>query len=686
MNDWQDESIASLKRIELAVGGGIRALIVRGAAGTGKTTLVRSLIPVLENLRYAVVLLAPTGRAAKMLQIRTDHAAATIHSSIYNIGDSPLAAEDENGGLRWMFPLAVGRPARTAFIVDESSMVGEAEHHDGILQFGSGSLLKDIIGFSGIDCPEGDNLVIFVGDSYQLPPVGEKPTEPPALDERVLGGLIGQKICVVELTEVFRQGESSGILQEANRMRGAIAYHNFSCYSLCEHDDVLSLPEDDFDRLYHPERELDGKIVLAYTNAQVWNYNMRIRKLLGRATPLPQPGERLMSLRNTRIGTDGQEVQFMNGDLLDVIAADRGRVETLEGFYRPPGSAGETQPYTFTFCRMTVGWLYETGRRDVETWVNVTPLLSEAYRENPECASVALYVAVVMNIREKHGLGSGKADAEKLRDYLKRSAFYHAPLVTFGYAMTGHKAQGGEWDEVWVDFKYPGGRMNEAYYRWLYTVTTRARKCLYALAPPAIDDIAEAIERKLASVPQDDRPVRTSGAAVTLPQLLARHGCRMSGVERKPYQVSVTIASGDDAFAEKGLLVVSFKGSGVISYVRLAFVGATDALGADVAELKGRNIKTLLPEGEGSDQESATDETSNSHARLRDRLISAASKAGLRVLSIKSMTEHQLRLTLSSGLGDGFVDFYIDGKGCVSEMGSMTIAADSLRALRGGLS
>jgi hypothetical protein len=680
------EAVDPVEQIKAAIEDGVRAFIIRGAAGTGKTTLVRRLLPLLDGLRFSVELIAPTGRAAKMLQMRTGRPASTIHSRIYQIGDSPLAENGENGELRWVFPLKRDRPAKTAFIVDESSMVGEAKHVDGILQFGSGSLLNDILDFSGVEYPNGDNVVMFVGDSYQLPPVGEKPTDPPALDERVLGGLIGKSVCVVELTEIFRQSAESGILQEANRLRASIAYHNFGCFSLSEHNDVIHVPEDGFDGMYHSERDLNDKIVIAYTNSQVWEYNKRIRALMGKSTLLPEPGERLLSLRNTRVnGPDGAETAFMNGDMLQVLTVDAERQITLEGFYRPKGEDQKTLAFAFAFCRMTVSWLYETEREDVETWVNVTPLISEDYRNNPEYASLALYVAIVNNIREKFGLRDNKADNEKLREQLKKSAFYHAPLVTFGYAITGHKSQGGEWNEAWIDYRRPGGLMNEDCFRWLYTVTTRARTCLYAITPPAIEDIVEAIERRLGVLPATETSLPIICSSVSLEQILARHNCKLMSLVRKPYVVTVKICCGDDALAELGSLEISHNGSGVVSYVRFKFPGASDELGADIAALKGRNIRTVIPEEKDAGADATTVETAESHTRIVERLVAAAGKAGLTVLSVKSLTENQLRLTLSSALGDGFVDFYVDGKGRVSEMGSMTISADSLRALRGGL-
>ncbi len=678
----ESRSVTPLKRITAALDDGVRAFIIKGAAGTGKTTLIRELLPLLAERRFAVQLLAPTGRAAKMIQLRTECAASTIHSCIFRIKDPPVESEEADEDLKWVFPLKTDRPAHTAFIVDESSMVGEAKHVDGILQFGSGALLHDVLDYSGVELPDSDNIVFFVGDPYQLPPVGERPTEPPALNKEMLSGLIGYKVEEIELNEVYRQSGDSGILVEANRLRASIAYHQFFSFALQSHRDVVHVAENDFGRLYSPAQRLNDKIVIAYTNERVWEYNQKIRALLGKKSALPMPGERLLSLRNTKVALRAdREEQFMNGDMLEVVAIDSDRQVKIEGFYRPKG-ADTAMRFEFVFCKMILAWLYEDGRQDAETWVNVTPILSEDYREHSEYASVALYVAVANRIREKYGLKNNKVDNERLREYLKNSAFYHAPMVTFGYAITGHKSQGGEWPEAWVDYRYPGGLMNEAYFRWLYTVTTRAKHCLYAITPPTLDDIAEAMERKLATLPTEC--ACPGSPALPLDQILHRHGLRMTSVSKKPFAVRVQIANGEDMVAELGTIDLNYKQTGMVSFVKMTFPGASDALGADVAALKGRNVKSVLPEETPSaaDIEVSVEPV---HERIHARLVAAAEHAGIRVLSIKSLTVNQLRLSVASVLGDGYVDFYVDGKGRVTEMGSMTISAETLRALRKGL-
>ena len=680
------ETEKHVETVKSALADGVRCIVVAGAAGTGKTTLIRDIIPVLSSLRYVVKLLAPTGRAAKMIQNRTGHPASTIHSAIFRIDDKPVAGADENGDLRWVFPLKVERPARTAFIVDESSMVGMARHNDGVLQFGTGSLLRDLLAYSGIGRPESDNLVFFVGDSFQLPPVGEKESNPPALDETFLANLTGAMVRTIRLGKVYRQDEGSGILEEANRLRSAIAYHCYGAFRCGAHDDFRIVDETRFDQLYRPDENLNDKVVIAYTNARVWEFNCRVRGLLNRAEAFPSAGERLLSLRNTQVPDgDGGEAVFMNGDMLQALEVDAGRIVRLTGFCRPKNS-DETLTFEFTFVRMKLCWMYEDDHDDAEAWVNVTPIVSESYRANPEYASVALYVAVSNEIRRRFKLGHSAADDEKVREHLKNSLLYHAPIVTYGYAITGHKAQGGEWKEVWIDCRYAHNKMTEGYFRWMYTAVTRARKCVFALSPTAFDDIAEALARAIDRMPTASVAPASGGAALNLREILAKNGYVVAETTKKPYVARFVLARSGDPFADAGWLELNYNGKDMISHVKLQSQCASDEFGKDVSSLKGRNINTVLHE-DGMDRCWPEPEVwiVDGHAHIRDRLFAVAANAGMRVLFLKSLTANQLRLGLSSDIGDGYLDFYVDSKGRVTEIGSATVSRTGLERFREGL-
>ena len=185
------------ERIVGELKSGRRCVLLRGAAGTGKTTLVRELLPCIRELGYRPFLMAPTGRAAKVLELRTGIGARTIHASIYDPPSEPTW-DEKLQTWRWKFGLQGTIPGDAVIVVDESSMVGLSVHADENLVFGTGSLLKDLVTWSGIRLPECRNRLVFVGDPYQLPPIGDAGA-PPALDPSTLRDLTGHEPLVVEL-------------------------------------------------------------------------------------------------------------------------------------------------------------------------------------------------------------------------------------------------------------------------------------------------------------------------------------------------------------------------------------------------------------------------------------------------------------------------------------------------------
>lgn len=690
----EHQDVASLNSEDLIVQfrvayqSGQRCFIIMGAAGTGKTTFIKSLLPVLCDFGLNPMLMAPTGRAAKMMQQKTGWTASTIHSAIFKVPDKPELEADETYA-KFIFPLKQSCPPEAAIIVDESSMVALSRQNNELLQFGSGSLLNDLLTFSGIREKVCSNIVIFVGDTCQLNPIGERCKTPPALDPKKLQELLGYNPTVMELTSVHRQGANSGILEEAMRIRAGLIRSKFDLFKYREHPDVTIVGANALKDLYNPEQNLDDKIIIAQKNDDVWDYNTTVRSLLHRDAVVLGDGERLMSLRNTRvpIGEDDYEEVFMNGDFLKVVALTNNAPVVVYGFYRIKNSP-QPMRFEFTFRKMTVSWVYEADRDPVTLWVNISPIVSAAWREHQDYASIALYNGIRQLIHEKYPNYS----SEQVEKKMKESVLLRAPIVTYGYAITGHKSQGGEWKDVWVDYRYTQNRQTDDYFRWAYTVTTRAKHCLYAITPPAFDslsDILNVVSPSIVEVPK-------GAQARPLVEIVTSFGWRVSKVIPRPYayRVFVEKTKVSAEVTPMGCYVdVTFNGKNIVTNVSLHIKEVDVAFANEAKTIVGMsthaaltNVETALGEGAASDTGmSKLLPIHAAHVDAVNRVKPAVVAAGYTLISAGSMNEFQLRFTIDHSQGTGFFDIYFDGKGRVSKLGQFTLPITVLQQIRKGL-
>ncbi len=426
-------------------GNDMDVLLVNGYAGTGKTTMVRSLVMTLERFRQKYVLLAPTGRAAKVLSSYTGKPAYTVHKKIYR----QKSAKDGLG----IFELDRNLTANTLFIVDEASMIANKEQE--IKVFASGKLLDDLIEY--VYSKEGCKLVLL-GDTAQLPPVGLDVS--PALDPDVLA-TYNLTVYKGFLDDVVRQSRGSGILINATRLRkeAGKGSRNWPQFSIGDLNDIRRIHGSDLiDEISDAYGRFDmaNTIVVTRSNKRANQYNEGIRnKILWREGEIT-PGDMLMVVRNNYFWTqDEPEMDFIaNGDIAEITDI-RGRQER----------------YGFRFADVTLRFLdYKSGELDVKIMLDTITLESASlgFEENRQ-----LYFNILEDFPE---IKSKKKKFEKVREHL----FYNALQVKFAYAVTCHKAQGGQWDAVFVDQGYITEEMiNREYYRWLYTAVTRASKRVY---------------------------------------------------------------------------------------------------------------------------------------------------------------------------------------------------------------
>ena len=430
-------------------------MIMRGSAGTGKTTLAGAIVRAMAALKQKMILLAPTGRAAKVFSLNAGHVAYTIHRRIYR---------QKSAGDLSSFNLNDNLNRDTLFIIDEASMIANQGYGDSA--FGSGCLLDDLMTFV-YQSGRGSNCrMLLIGDKAQLPPVGED--ESPALMADVLR-CYGMRVYECDLNQVLRQGEESGILWNATQIRQMIT-----------HDEMTQLPKIRFagfaDIQMVPGGELidalstsyyrvgtDETIVITRSNKRANIYNQGIRnQVLDREDELCR-GDQLMIVKNNYFWTEGsKEIPFIaNGDIAVVQ-----RVRHVH------------ELYGFRFAEVTMQ-LPDYDDFELTATVCLDTLTSEAPALTHE-QQEQLYNAVMEDYADI------PQKAERIKK-MKTDGYYNALQVKFAYAVTCHKAQGGQWAHVYLDQGYMTDDMlTPDYIHWLYTAFTRATEQLYLVNWPQL--------------------------------------------------------------------------------------------------------------------------------------------------------------------------------------------------------
>ena len=427
-------------------------MILRGSAGTGKTTLAGAIVRAMTTLKQKMILMAPTGRAAKVFSLNAGHAAYTIHRRIYR---------QKSAGDLSAFNLNVNLNHDTLFIIDEASMIANQGYGDSA--FGSGCLLDDLMQFvyNGQNC-----RMVLVGDKAQLPPVGED--ESPALMGDVLRAY-GMKVYECDLNQVLRQSEDSGILWNATVIRGEsgevrgerlalpkIRFKGFADIQLVPGDELIETLSTSYSRV-----GMDETMVITRSNKRANIYNQGIRNtVLDREDELCR-GDQLMIVKNNYYWTEGsKEIPFIaNGDIAVVQ-----RVRNVH------------ELYGFRFAEVTMK-LPDYNDYELTAVVVLDSLTTEAPALNHD-QQEALYQAVL----EDYADVPLKADRIKK---LKSDKYYNALQIKYAYAVTCHKAQGGQWAHVYIDQGYMTDDMlTPDYIHWLYTAFTRATEKLYLVNWP----------------------------------------------------------------------------------------------------------------------------------------------------------------------------------------------------------
>ena len=437
--------------------------ILKGYAGTGKTTLVGALVKTLKCLKQQVVLLAPTGRAAKVFALHAGHAAYTIHRRIYR--------QKSFSGEMADFLQGVNLMKHTLFIVDEASMVANQGGRSSA--FGTGFLLDDLVHF--VYSGEGCRLML-VGDTAQLPPVGEE--ESPALAEDVLAGY-GLQVCQLTLTKVVRQLSDSGILWNATHLRHLIADSRLETFpQLCLKDfaDICVLPGsqliETLEQAYH-DCGTDGTIVVTRSNARANIYNQGIRARVLDFDSELSGGDQVIIVKNNYhwLKPEAPEAQTESGRRnrsTDFIA--NGDIAVVRRVH------GEREVHGFRFADILLRF---PDYEDLE--VEATVVLDTLYSEAPALTRTQ-QESLFQHVWDDYPELTTKRERLKA---MKEDPYFNALQIKYAYAVTCHKAQGGQWERVFIDQGFITEDMLTAdYFRWLYTALTRATDRVYLVNWP----------------------------------------------------------------------------------------------------------------------------------------------------------------------------------------------------------
>ncbi len=422
--------------------------VLKGYAGTGKTTVISTIVNNLMAINKKYVLLAPTGRAAKVIANYSQKPAFTIHKKIY------FPKKASGGGVS--FTLQQNKHKNTFFIIDESSMISDVNSESKMYE--NGSLLDDLISYvySGTNCK-----MILIGDTAQLPPVNLDIS--PALNIDTLSMNYGKEVKHIELDEVMRQQEKSGILFNATELREVLKEDFITDFrfNLKGFKDIVRLTDgydiqDAINSAYN-NFSIEDTAFIVRSNKRANQYNQQIRmKILDKESDL-SAGDFLMVVKNNYFWLDTtDEAGFIaNGDIIEVL-----EIRNIK------------ELYGFKFANVKIRMVDYPNQKPFETVLLMDTIVSESPSLTYE-ESNKLYQEVMKDYE-------GETKFKQFQK-VKQNEYFNALQVKFSYAITCHKSQGGQWNTVFIEQPYLPDGINRDYIRWLYTAITRAKDKLYLI-------------------------------------------------------------------------------------------------------------------------------------------------------------------------------------------------------------
>lgn len=467
LNNTQTQAVS---RIIKFLSSSNNVFILKGYAGTGKTTLLKGLTRYFNENRVSFVCMAPTGRAAKIIAEKIGQPAHTIHKSIYSRVDlREYTSKDMLGNecIKYFYSLRINDdPGDTVYLVDEASMISNLYANGGFLRFGSGFLLNDFLAYVG---HRNKRKIIFIGDPAQLPPVNMDTS--PALDKNYLDSLpFNLQIEEYEMCDVVRQGQDSGILIVATQIREKIIQRDFSNFSTTYQRDILPIFPSQVAQKYlalTDNLKTFPTVIIAHTNYAVLNYNQAVRDLFWGIGQDFCSGDRIIVIQNNY----SHEIELLNGEFGTIVRVEP-NIENRKVIVRRNGKMLEI---VLNFRDVVIRFETENGlSKDIRCKMLMN-LLNSAM---PNLTSEELQ-ALYMDFKQRNR--DLKPNTAEFKEAIEHDAYFNCLRIKYGYAVTCHKAQGGEWEQVIADFRSNFNRNTPFYFRWAYTALTRSKRNLYCV-------------------------------------------------------------------------------------------------------------------------------------------------------------------------------------------------------------
>lgn len=651
--------------------------LLKGYAGTGKTFMMKGLTDFLKSVNRPFVLAAPTGRAAKVISQRTKSKAYTIHKTIYSNKDiKEFKTENTDGTETFKFYYDLKNnedQANTVYIIDEASMLSDMYSEGEFFRFGSGFLLKDLLKYINFDNNDHKKKIIFIGDNAQLPPVNMNFS--PALNEQYLREKCQVSVNSYELTEVVRQQKDSGILYNATKIRASLKSNifnqidietNFADTKPVQHQDLLKT------YLQACGNQIDDEtIIIAYSNSSVKEYNDFVRSHFFPNQSTITKDDKIILVSNNY----NYQIELLNGDF-GFIQEVSPTSETRNIILKRKNKLGNVVEIKVPlhFRNVTIQFK-DTDEKpyNIECKI-IENILYSKERDLSSDELKALYLD--FKIRNPFL----KAGTKELKDALRTDKYFNALRIKFGYAVTCHKSQGGEWKRAFVNCKTAMGYFNASYFRWIYTALTRAKEVLYTLdephfkigsnlKPPKIENITprqdlivlkpEVLETELSfDLPQEQPFLQNIFYAVF--DLIKDEGVNIDSIKHHQYCEDYTFSKD----TEKSIFKIYYNNQQKISNIQKP-IGTSEFINSLSQNLQTLEKKTIILDY----QEEVLLEPSSkvfdfAEPFLQDFHDFILSKVGSQNISIFDIKQNQWlqKYTFKKGSFVAEIDFYYNGK------------------------